>query len=72
MVMLKLISLFFYFAGRLVEAATYMSDDDILIKIQNTDCVAAEVRYHFCCWRNYVHNYERKLADGAKSQQRFV
>ena len=59
-------------ASRLVEGPTYMRDADILIPLQNTDCVAAGVRYHFSCRRNYVQTYECKLTNDTKSPQGFV
>ena len=58
--------------GRLAKAAKDKKDDQLLLQIQDQDCVAIELRYHRSCFRNYTIYQSRKGVPVEPSREKYA
>ena len=48
--------------GQLKAVAELKKDEKLLRILSEKDCVALEVKYHKCCYKNYVRSYYAKAS----------
>ena len=57
--------------GQLKAVAELKKDEKLLRILSEKDCVALEVKYHKCCYKNYVRNYAKASSQFSQSYKEF-